>query len=137
MLGYKSVHPTVQDGMTSATTAAKNYIRVAQIARDTDGAGACAAALLHTAVGAYYPVVRLKRITSSVADAATELLITTAGGGALLGPASKIIALVAGVTLEIDTLLYNLTDTTSISLAIQAGPLNSTIWLEYEYWSET
>lgn len=129
---------TIAAPSNSSTVALSSTPRRAQIAMNTDGSGVKAATTLHTGPTGYYPVVRLKRIVSDVADAATTINITVGGGGALLGPATFSITLVANVVLELnDLLLYNLTDASSILMAIADGPVSGTIWLEYEYWSET
>jgi hypothetical protein len=79
----------------------------------------------------------LKRLISDVADAATTLARTVTGG-ALVGGANRVVAIVANTTLDLgDELLYNLTDGSAINLAISGGPISAHVWVEYEYWSET
>ena len=122
---------------TTATSFAYKGKRIDQIPINTNAGGESLVVDLHTGPAGYYPVVRLKRIISNVADAATNLAITVSGG-ALLGPASQVINLQANIQLDLgDQLFYDLTDATVIRAQLTAGPVNGTIWLEIEYWSES
>lgn len=135
-----AMHPVVMATMVEGNVTEEigryGMVRTAQVSLATDGAGAHAATAIITAPAGFYPVCRLKRIISDVADADTELLFTVSGG-ALLGPAVIHITLVAGVVLELGTLFYDLTDATTINVAVANGPVSAAVWLEYEYWSET
>jgi hypothetical protein len=104
----------------------------------TNGAGAGAIQDLHTGPAGYYPVVRIKRVISNVADASSEFLFTVTGG-ALVGPAQVNCAIVAHTinTQMLDLLLYNLTDASTIHLAIANGPISANVYVEIEYWGET
>ena len=112
--------------------------RIATLSFTTDAAGNAAAQPLHTAAGAYYPVVKLMWIHGTITAANMRLTITVTGG-ARVGPEIIEIPLTAYRPLEIpgQLELWNLTDASVISVSVSGGGNTSTINLGYQYWSET
>ena len=121
----------------AADIAVAKQRRIAQIPLDTNAGGESAVVDLHAGPTGYYPVAKLLGIISSIADAATNMNFTVTGG-ALVGPATRAIALEAHTYLDLNGMqLWNLTDGSTLHARLTAGPVSGTIWLFYEYWSET
>lgn len=126
---------------TVSTPADNGRRRIGMLALTTDGIGAVAATALHTGPAGYYPVVKLLGVFSPVVDASTEFDFTVSAG-ALIGPARIDLALTAyGVTTiapyGCPVFLWDLTDASVINVAVQGGPVTQTLYLIYQYWSET